>query len=156
MLCDFTILTWSLMCILGSIITRKNGPQYFAFNHQACHAYHKTKVSEVLFLCVRSTISNLNIIQIHSSVLWQWQYFVEYSIIQNVWGILCRKLCVPHNIVMDMNNVMMMYHMRPYSTPHAKNVHHIDLRMVSCSSQLQITKIVISSSNSEGKGLGVT
>ena len=37
-----------------------------------------------------------NIIQIHNNVLWDWQYFVEYSL----YGMM------DMNIVMDLSNVM--------------------------------------------------
>ena len=46
------------------------------------------------------------IIQIHNSVLWNWQYFVEYSPHSIwMWRIFHIILAVPHNIVMDMYNV---------------------------------------------------
>jgi hypothetical protein len=48
-----------------------------------------------------------NIIQIHNSVLWDWQYSVEYAPHSDwMWGILHTILLVPQNIVMDLNNVM--------------------------------------------------
>ena len=48
-----------------------------------------------------------NIIQIHNNVLWDWQYSMEYSsyFSPNV-GIFHEILAVPHNIVMDLNNIM--------------------------------------------------
>ena len=39
-----------------------------------------------------------NIIQVHNNVMWDWMW--EYL------GIICGILLVPHNIVMDMNNVV--------------------------------------------------
>jgi hypothetical protein len=38
-----------------------------------------------------------NIIQIHNNVMWDWQYYVEYS----TWNILYNILSL-HNYVMDM------------------------------------------------------
>ena len=48
-----------------------------------------------------------NIIHIHKSVLWDWQYSMEYfphSIW--IWRIFHGIWWVPHNIVLDLNNVM--------------------------------------------------
>ena len=47
-----------------------------------------------------------NIIKIHNNVVWDWQYFVEYSIIQTE----CKEyfaeyLSVMMNTTMDLNNV---------------------------------------------------
>ena len=50
---------------------------------------------------------SLNIIQIHNNVLWDWQSSVEYSpYLVWMWRIFHRILSVPHNIVMDLNNVV--------------------------------------------------
>ena len=52
-------------------------------------------------------LSPHNIIQIHNNVPWDWQYFIEYFLyLVWMWGKLCGILSFPHNIVMDMNNVM--------------------------------------------------
>ena len=43
----------------------------------------------------------------HNIVLWDWHYFAKYSPHSNwMWGIFYIIMSVPHNIVMDMNNVM--------------------------------------------------
>ena len=48
-----------------------------------------------------------NIIQIHNNVLQDLQYFTKYSPYTFwIWGIFCRMLPVPQNIVKDLNNVM--------------------------------------------------
>ena len=48
-----------------------------------------------------------NMIQIHNNVLWDWQYYVEYSLHSIwIWRILCRITSIPNNIVKDLNNVM--------------------------------------------------
>jgi hypothetical protein len=47
-----------------------------------------------------------NIIQIHNNVSWDWQYSMEYSPYSiYMWEFLW-ILSVPHNVVMDLNNVM--------------------------------------------------
>ena len=51
-----------------------------------------------------------NIIQIHNNIAWDWQYYMEYSKIPS-WSIWRREIfygimSIPHNIVMDLNNVM--------------------------------------------------
>ena len=55
-----------------------------------------------------------NIIRIHSGVMWDWHYAMEYSYIfphiqfecRTYLGIFHGILSVPQNIVMDMNNAM--------------------------------------------------
>ena len=49
-----------------------------------------------------------NIIHVHNNVMWDGQYYAKYSSHSVwMWGILCIILSVPHNIVMDLNNVML-------------------------------------------------
>ena len=57
--------------------------------------------------CVYYTMwsSYRNIIFIHNNVLWDWQYYMEYSMCKNV-GIFNGILAVPRNTIMDLNNVM--------------------------------------------------
>jgi hypothetical protein len=51
-----------------------------------------------------------NTIEIHNNVMWDWYYFIEYSThLDWMWGIFCRRLSVSHNIVMDLNNVMLVF-----------------------------------------------
>ena len=59
-------------------------------------------------------ISFHNIIKIHNNVLWDWNYSTKHSQISthSVWmwkylEMFCEILLVPHNIVMDMNNVIL-------------------------------------------------
>ena len=48
-----------------------------------------------------------NIIQIHNNVMWDSQYYAEYvPHLVWMWGIYYRIMSIPHNTVMDMNNVM--------------------------------------------------
>jgi hypothetical protein len=50
-----------------------------------------------------------NIIQIHNNVMWDWQYSTWY--LDGMWeyhGIFCGILSVSHNIVMDLNYVMVV------------------------------------------------
>ena len=61
---------------------------------------------------LRKTI--YNIIQIHNSFLWDWQYSIKYSqmFIHSTWmweypRLFFGILLVPQNIVMDLNNVML-------------------------------------------------
>ena len=56
-------------------------------------------------------VSFHNIVQINNSVMWDWQYSLEYSIIYVNVGIFHIGLYVPQKIVMDMNNVMFMLSM---------------------------------------------
>ena len=51
-----------------------------------------------------------NIIQIHNSVLRDWQYFAEYfSYADWMWGIFYQILSVPKNTVLNLNYVMLFY-----------------------------------------------
>ena len=72
-----------------------------------CCAIHSILLSlhlnEVLFCFFygHNIIWNLN------NILWDWQYFSEYSPHSAwMWGIFRRILSVRHNIVLDLNNVM--------------------------------------------------
>ena len=48
-----------------------------------------------------------NIIHIHNNVMRDWRYSTKYSLHSVwMWGILCKILSVPQNIVMNMNSVM--------------------------------------------------
>jgi hypothetical protein len=51
-----------------------------------------------------------NIIQIHNSAMWDRQYSMEYfphsDIMWKYMEIFCGILSVPHNTIMDLNNVM--------------------------------------------------
>ena len=47
-----------------------------------------------------------NIIQIHKSVLGLTIFHIIFPNSNCMWKILCGILSVPHNVVMDMNNVM--------------------------------------------------
>ena len=48
-----------------------------------------------------------NIIQTHSSVMWNWKYFAKCSSHWSwMWGILHTILPVPHNTAIGLNNVM--------------------------------------------------
>ena len=50
-----------------------------------------------------------NIIQIHNNVMWDWEYFAEYSShCDRMYRIFFIILLVPQNIVMDLNDVMAM------------------------------------------------
>jgi hypothetical protein len=54
-----------------------------------------------------STTCKHNIIQIHNKVLWDWQYFADYSSHSDwMWVIFCKILSVPQNTVMNLNIVM--------------------------------------------------
>ena len=67
-----------------------------------------SKGDHVLFVDVNLLwIRYRNIIQIHSNVPWDWQHSTKYSPhLDWTWGILCRILSIPRNIVMYVNNVM--------------------------------------------------
>ena len=53
---------------------------------------------------------NHNIIHIQNIVLWEWQYSTKYSPPSHcMWDIFRIILSIPHNIVMDLNNVMTKY-----------------------------------------------
>ena len=49
-----------------------------------------------------------NITQIHVNVMWDWQYYAKQSSHSNwMWRIFCTILLVPHNTVVDSNDVCM-------------------------------------------------
>ena len=48
-------------------------------------------------------------IHIHNNVMWDLQYYMEYSShLVSMWGIFRKALLVPHTLVMDLNNVMLV------------------------------------------------
>ena len=56
---------------------------------------------------MRNSATLHNIIQTHHNVLWDWQYFVTYSIVQSECEEYFAEYChLPHNIVMDRNDVL--------------------------------------------------
>ena len=61
-------------------------------------------------MCVWTLLVLVNvshdIIQTHSSVPWDWQYYVEYSHNQPNMGIFYKIPSIPQNTAMGLNNVM--------------------------------------------------
>ena len=68
-------------------------------------------VARVMLICLGNLYASCthNIIHIHNIIMWDWQYYVEYSS-HSIWmrEIFYKILLVPHNIVMDLNNVMQL------------------------------------------------
>ena len=62
------------------------------------------------YICLHIYIIH-NIIQIRNNVMWDCQYFAYYSPHSiRMWEILCKLKSIPHNGVMNLNNITLFVH----------------------------------------------
>jgi hypothetical protein len=93
---------WWLNSVTWDILNLHCIAPSFGLVYTMDHEVRACMEDDILFM-VRLPHS---IIQIHNSVLWDWQYYGDVFIFRLNVGIFCIIMSVPHNIVMDLNNVM--------------------------------------------------